>query len=130
DGGDGRWIVQREQTLFELVGQFRAMFRLAARKRVACDVERMAQMIGGRQTGSELATVAGDAADRDAAEADAVIAAFAADQTDAPGVAARAGIAECDLERGIDGRRAVVAEEHAVEPGRRHVRKRGGGLER
>ena len=60
------------------------------------------------QVPEELA-VAGDAADRDAAEADAVIAALAADQPGARAFAPRAVIGERDLQRGLDRLRAGIA---------------------
>ena len=56
------------------------------------------------------------AADRDAAEADAVIAALAADQPRARAFAADAVIGQRDLERGVDRLGAGVGEEHVVEP--------------
>ena len=60
-----------------------------------------------------------DAADRDAAEADAVIAALAADQPRARRPSPlRAVIGERDLERGVDRLRAGVGEEHVVEAAR------------
>ena len=68
---------------------------------------------------AELLAVADDAADRDAAEADAVIAALAADEARARALALRAVIGERDLERGVDRLRARVAEEHVVEVARR-----------
>ena len=75
----------------------------------------MRQMIDAGQQRAELLAVGDDAADRDAAEADAVIAALAADQPHARGVAAHIVIGERDLERGVDRLRAGIAEEHVVE---------------
>ena len=68
----------------------------------------------GEQRAEEFAVV-DDAADRDAAEADAVIAALAADQARARAFAAHIVIGERDLERGVDRLRAGIAEEHVVE---------------
>src|SRR5262249_59987653 len=56
-----------------------------------------------------------DAADRRAAEADAVIAALAADEPRARAFAADVVIGERDLERGVDRLRARIREEHMVE---------------
>ena len=72
-------------------------------------------MIDAGEQRAELLAVGDDAADRDAAEADAVIAALAADQPHARGVAAHVVIGERDLERGIDRLRAGIAEEHMIE---------------
>src|SRR6202043_3051044 len=63
-----------------------------------------------------------DAADRDAAEADPVIAALAADQAGAGALAAHIMVGERDLERGIDRLRAGIGEEHVVEIARRERR--------
>ena len=68
----------------------------------------------GEQAAEELA-VGGDAADRDAAEADAVIAALAPDQPGARALAAHAVIGDGDLERGVDRLRAGIGEEDVVE---------------
>ena len=72
----------------------------------------------GKKRAEELAIV-DDAADRNAAEADAVIAALAADQAGARALAADVVVGERDLERGIDRLRARIAEEHAIEIARR-----------
>ncbi len=69
---------------------------------------------------AEHLAVADDAADRDAAEIDAVIAALAADQAEARALADGALIGERDLEAGIDRLRAGVGEEDMVDAGR-HV---------
>src|SRR6185437_7987414 len=70
-------------------------------------------MIDAGNTGIELA-VAGDASDRNAAEADAVIGALTPDQPRARAVAARTMISERDLQRGLDRLRARIAEEHMI----------------
>jgi hypothetical protein len=75
----------------------------------------------GQERAEEFAVV-DDAADGDAAEADAVIAALAADQPGARALAAHIVIRERDLERGIDRLRARIAEKHAVEIARRQRR--------
>ena len=63
--------------------------------------------------------VVDDAADRNAAEADAVIAALAADQAGALALAADVVVGERDLQRGVDRLRTRIAEEHVVEIARR-----------
>ena len=63
-------------------------------------------MIDAGEQRAELLAVVDDAADRDAAEADAVIAALASDQAHARGVAAHIMIGERDLERSVDSFRA------------------------
>ena len=83
----------------------------------------------GEQRAEEFA-VADDAADRDAAEADAVIAALAPDQARARAFAADVVIGERDLERGVDRLRAGIAEEHMIEVFRRQRRDPARQLER
>ncbi len=72
-------------------------------------------MVDAADHGAEALAVAGDAADRDAAEVDAVVAALAADETRALALAAGAVIGDRHLERGVDRLRARVGEEHLVE---------------
>ena len=79
--------MQRDQTV-ELIGQMRAPFRLAYRERLLGAIIGHRQMVDARQSHAELLAVVDDAADRDAAEADAVIAALAPDQPHARGIAA------------------------------------------
>src|SRR3546814_4452204 len=91
------------------------MLRKAARKGVACQIVRVAQMIGARQAGAEGAAIADDATDADLAETDAMIAALAPDQSGARALPPRPLDGERDLERGIDRFGAAVREEDAVE---------------
>ena len=79
-------------------------------------------MVDAGEQRAEMLAVVDDAADRDAAEADAVIAALAADQAGAGAFAAHVVIGERDLERGVDRLGARVAEEHVVEIGGRERR--------
>ena len=110
--------MQRDDA-FEFVGEMRAPFRLALGEGLMLAAIGRRQMIdAGQQRAEELAVV-DDAADRNAAETDAVIAALAADQPGAGAFAAHIVIGERDFERGIDRLRAGIAEEHAVEIGRR-----------
>src|SRR5688572_28471274 len=90
----------------------------------------MPNMVHARDARTEHLLVRGDAADRHAAEVDAVVAALAADQAVAPRLAARALVGERDLERGVGGLGARVAEENAREPRRRDAREPLGELER
>ncbi len=108
--------MQRDEPL-ELVGELRAMRRLAARERIALDVVRVDQVIdAGNHRGGPHLAIRHHAADADAAEAHAVVAALAADQPRARGVAFHAVIRQRDLERGVDRLRARVGEEHVIEP--------------
>src|ERR1700735_5096591 len=63
-----------------------------------------------------------DAADRNAAEADAVVAALAADQAGARRLATHIVIGERDFERRVDRLGTGIAEEHPVEIARRQRR--------
>ena len=72
-------------------------------------------MVDAGEQRAELLAVIDDAADRDAAKADAMIAALAADQPHARRIAPHVVIGERDLERGVDRFRAGIAEEHVVE---------------
>ena len=112
--GDGRGVVQRDQAI-EFVRKVPAPFRLADGEGLLGAVIGRRQVIDAGDQRAEHLAVADDAADRDAAEADAVIAALAADQPHARGVAAHVVKGERDLERGVDRLRAGIAEEHVVE---------------
>ena len=78
----------------------------------------------------EGAAVVDHAADRHAAEADAVIAALAADQAGAGRLAGGAMIGQRDLQRGIDRFRTGIGEEDAIEPVRRDLGQPLGEIER
>ena len=106
--------MQRDDAL-QLVGQMRAPFRLALGERLLLAVVGVRQVIDARQHRAERLAVVGQPADRHAAEADAVIAALAADEARALALAARVPIGQRDLERGVGGLRAGIAEEHVVE---------------
>jgi hypothetical protein len=100
----------------------RAPGRLALRESLMLAVIRGGQMVdAGEQCAEEFAVV-DNAADRNAAEADAVITALAANEPRAPALAAHIVIGERDLERGVDRFRAGIAEEHAIEVARRQRR--------
>ncbi|KAG0776810.1 hypothetical protein G6F22_012309 [Rhizopus arrhizus] len=70
---------------------------------------------GGQQRAGERLTVGRDAADRDAAETHAVIAAFAADQAGALAFAAGPVVSQGNFQGRIDGLGAGVREEDAVQ---------------
>jgi hypothetical protein len=79
DGGDGGGVMQGDEAL-ELVGQMGAPGRLSLAEGVLLQVVGVGQMIHAVEERAEELAIAGDAADGDAAEADAVIAALAPDQ--------------------------------------------------
>ena len=128
-GGDGRGIVQRDEAV-EIVGEMRAPFGLALGEGLLLAIVGVRQMIDAVQRRAEHLAVRHDAADRDAAEADAVIAALAPDQPHARGFAAHVVVGERDLERGVDRLRAGIAEEHVIEIARRKRRDAARKLER
>ena len=78
--------MQRDDTI-EFVGEMRAPFRLADAEGLLLAIVSRRQMIDAGEQRAELFAVVDDAADRNAAEADAVIAALAADQPHARGLA-------------------------------------------
>ncbi len=92
--------MQRDQPL-QILGQFDAMGRQTLAEGVALGIERVAHVIGGDLR--KDAAVVDQAADRDAAEADAVIAFFATDNARTRPLTDGALIGDGDLERGIDG---------------------------
>ena len=110
--------MQGDQAL-QIIGEMRAVFRLALAEGLLVAVIGVGQMIDAGQQRAEHLAVVDDAADRGAAEADAVIAALAADQAGARAFAADVVIGQRDLQRGVGGFRAGIAEEHVFEPGRR-----------
>src|SRR5258705_8895624 len=87
------------------------------------------QVIDAGKQGAEQFAVVDDAADRDAAEADPVIAALAPDQPGARPFSAHRLPGERDLERGVDRLRTRIAEEHVVEVAGRERRYPVGELE-
>ncbi len=121
--------MQRDDAL-ELVGEMRAPFGLALGEGLLLAVVGVRQVVDAGEQRAEQLAVVDDAADRDAAEADAVIAALAADQARARAFAAHRLIGERDLERGVDRLRAGIAEEHVVEVAGRERRDAVRELER
>ncbi|MCY1238942.1 hypothetical protein D9M72_517030 [compost metagenome] len=90
------------------------MFRFAAGKGVLRRQVRVRHVVDAGQKRAEHLAVGDDAADRDAAEVDAVIAALAADQAEARAVALGAVVGERDLQRRIDRFRTGVGIENMV----------------
>ena len=119
DRRDGRGIMQGHEA-FQLVGQMAAPFRLAAGEGLFLAVVGVRQVIDTRQHGAEPLAVGDHAAHRDAAEVHAVIAALAADQAGAAGLAVGAVIGQRDLQRRVGGLGSGVAEEGVVQIAGRH----------
>mmetsp|Transcript_6064 Transcript_6064/g.24216 ORF Transcript_6064/g.24216 Transcript_6064/m.24216 type:complete len:373 (+) Transcript_6064:1199-2317(+) len=117
DGGDGRGVVQRHEAL-QVVGKLGAVLGHADRERIARRVMRVADVVHAGQQAAEHLAVGHHAADRDAAEVHAVVAALAADEPGAARLAAHAVVGDGHLQGGLDRLGAGVGEEHAVQPGR------------
>ena len=128
DGGDGGGVVQVDEP-GQLVGQVRAPLGLALGEGLLGAVVGRLQMVDAGQHVAELLAVGDHAADRDAAEADAVIAALAADEAGARALALGLVVGERDLERGVDRLGARVGEERVVEIAGRQQREPRGQLE-
>ena len=88
--------MQRDD-LFQIIGKLRPMLRHALGKGVALKVMRVAHVIDSGQQRAEKFAVVRNAADRDAAEIDAMIAALAADQPRLGSFATRPLISDGDL---------------------------------
>ncbi len=86
----------------QVVGEVGAMLGLALGEVVAWDAVGVGQMVDAGEQGAEILAVGRDPADRDAAEADAVIAALAADQPGLGPLASGAVVGQGDLKRGVD----------------------------
>ena len=116
-GGDGGGVVERDDAL-QLVGEMRAPFRLAAGEGLLGAVIGVGQVVDARQQRAEELAVLDDAAHRDAAEADAVIAALAADQARLAALALHVPIGQRHLQRRVHRLGARVAEEDVVQVAR------------
>jgi len=86
-------------------------------------------MIDARKQRAEELAVRHHAADRDAAESDAVIGPLAADEARAARLAIRPVIGDGDLERRVGGLRARIAEQHMIEIAGREACDPAGKLE-
>ena len=128
DGGDGGGVVQIDEA-GQLVGQMRAPLRLALGEGLLGAVVGRLQVVDAGQHVAELLAVGDHAADRDAAEADAVIAALAADEAGARALAPGLVVGERDLQRRVDRLGAGIGEERVVEIARRQQREPRGQLE-
>ena len=113
----------------ERVGEMAAPFRLALGEGLMLAIVGRRQMVDAGQEGTEEFAVVDHAADRNAAEADAVIAALAADQALARAGPAHVVVGEGDLQRRVDGLRAGIAEEHVIEIAGRELGDARGELE-
>src|ERR1700691_6709847 len=100
--------MQRDNA-FKIVRKMRAPFGLADSERLMLAAIGCRQMIHSGQERAEEFAVVDNAADRNAAEADARIAALAADQAGPAGLPANVVIGERDFERGVDRFRGGIA---------------------
>ena len=112
--------MQRHNAL-ERVGEMGAPFRLALGEGLMLAIVGRGQMVDAGRERTEVLAVVDHAADRNAAEADAVIAALAADQARARSLPAHIVIGERDLERRVAGLGAGIAVEHVIEIARREL---------
>ncbi len=128
--GDILGAVQGHQA-FQLLGLFHAMLGQADGEGVAGDVQGVRQVVDPRQqVGGEGLAVVDHTAYRQAAEADPVVAQFAADQAGAGALADGALVGKGDLQRGVRRFRAGVGEEHFVQARRGDFRQPRGEFER
>src|ERR1051325_5420452 len=97
--------MQRDDAL-KVVGKMRAPLRLALGECLMLAAIGRRQVIDAGEKRAEEFAVVDDAADRNAAEADAVIAALAANQAGAAAFAADIVIGQRAFERGVDRLRA------------------------
>jgi hypothetical protein len=112
--GDVAGVVQGDDA-FQRVGQLGPVLRLALAEQVAGHAVGVGQVVDAGQQRAEIHPVLGDAAHRNAAEADAVIAALAADQPGLGPLAPRPVVGQGDLQGGVDRLRARAGEEDPVQ---------------
>jgi hypothetical protein len=113
----------------QLVRQFEAMLGLAPGEGVLAGQMGVRQMVDAGQQRAEHLAVGHDAAHRDAAEIDAVIAALAADQAGAGALAAGTVIGNCHLQRRVGRFGTRIGEEHMLHALRSDVDQPVGQLE-
>ena len=121
--------MQRDDPL-ERVGEMSAPFRLALGEGLMLAIVGRGQMVDARQERAEIFAVVDHAANRNAAEANAVIGALAADEALARAIAPHVVIGERDLERRVAGLGARIAVEHVIEVARRKLGQARRELER
>ncbi len=104
---------------FQVIGQLGALARQAFAERIALQVQGVAQVVHAAQLQAERPAVVGQAAQRHAAEAHAVVGLLAAAEARALALATLAVVGQHDLHRGIHRLRAGAGEEHMVQWRRR-----------
>ncbi len=114
--GDRRGVAQRDDAV-ELFRQLRPLLRHAARKGVAG--QQGVRQVVRLGAGAERLAVAGDAADRDTAEVNAVVALFPADKAGFARLAFGAPVSARHFQRCVRRFRAGAGEEHVIQPRRR-----------
>ena len=114
--------------VFQHIGQFGAMRRLAPAIAVLGRQMRMRQMVHIRQQRAELLAIGPDAAHRHAAKTHAMIAALAPNQAHPRAFAPRLVIGQRDFQRGIGAFTTRIGEKHAVHAIGRHIRHARGGF--
>jgi hypothetical protein len=119
--GDGRGVVQGHEVL-QHVGEVGAVLGLAPGEGVRRQPMGVRKMVDAGQERAEVHAVLHHAAHGDPAEADAVIAALAADQARARSLAARPLVGQGDLQGRVDGFGTRVGEEDAVQALGRQLR--------
>ncbi len=102
DGGDGRFVVQRDDR-FEGVREMSAPLRLPAAEGVVREIVRMGQMVDAGEERSKEFPIVRNSPDGDASESDSVVAAFPSDQPLPGALTANPVIGESDLERRVHG---------------------------
>ena len=128
DGGDVAGVVQRDQ-VEQAVGQgLTALGRLALGEGAGGRLG-VGQVVGLDALAVDLA-VGDHAADRDAAEVDAVVALLAANQARLAALALQAPVSARHLQRRVGGLGAAGGEEHVIEPRGRQAFQLVGQLER
>ena len=121
--GDVRGVVQRDDAALELVGELRAEIGLSPRKCIPGRIVRVPEVVHARHQHAAVGlAVRRHAADRHAADVDAVVRALAADEARTRALAPQAMVGDRDLERGVDRLGARVGEENLL-----HALRRDGG---
>src|SRR5438067_11845309 len=113
-GGNCRSVVQRDDAL-KLISKMRAPLRLAFGEGLMLAAIGRRQVIDAAEKRAEEFAIVDDAANRNTAKTDAMIAALAADQPRAAALPAHIMISERNFERRVDRLRSRIAEEHAIE---------------